>query len=482
MLTRLKVQGFKNLIDFDMRFGPITCIAGPNGVGKSNIFDAIQFLSSLMDETLLEAATRVRQDTSSANASSIFSRGRYSYIPEIRMEADMIVPKIVRDDLDQDAIPSTTTLRYNVAIRLREKDFSSIPRLELIEEKLTHIKRSEMLRNIPYTKQHESWRKSVLIGKREKPLISTDIDSGPVLIKVHQDKHGGRTQSRRADSLPRTVLSTINNAENPTALAARREMQSWRLLQLEPSRLRTSDEMSATPYLEFDGKHLAATLNRLLNSSEKNSDSLRARIANRLSALIDDVQDVNIERDDKRELLTVLVSGKDNIWFRARDLSDGTLRFLALSVLEADTSWGGLICMEEPENGIHPSRISAMLQLLESLAVDPTLAADDTNPLRQVIFNTHSPDVVGLMNTDSVLFAVLTNFSKPEGRFRGIACRPLWETWRLKKGDIPISKGEILRFLKALPLALNDDYYRKYSRPVASCPELFEQLSLFPKD
>lgn len=38
MLTRLKVNGFKNLVDVDVRFGPFTCVAGANGVGKSNLF------------------------------------------------------------------------------------------------------------------------------------------------------------------------------------------------------------------------------------------------------------------------------------------------------------------------------------------------------------------------------------------------------------------------------------------------------------
>lgn len=44
MLTRLRVRGFKKFVDVDVRFGPFTCIAGPNGVGKSNLFDAILFL------------------------------------------------------------------------------------------------------------------------------------------------------------------------------------------------------------------------------------------------------------------------------------------------------------------------------------------------------------------------------------------------------------------------------------------------------
>ncbi len=58
MLTRLKVSGFKNLVDVDVRFGPFTCVAGANGVGKSNLFDAIRFLSAIADRPLIEAAFR----------------------------------------------------------------------------------------------------------------------------------------------------------------------------------------------------------------------------------------------------------------------------------------------------------------------------------------------------------------------------------------------------------------------------------------
>jgi AAA15 family ATPase/GTPase len=37
MLTRLEVQGFKNLLDVSIDFGAFTCIAGANGIGKSNV-------------------------------------------------------------------------------------------------------------------------------------------------------------------------------------------------------------------------------------------------------------------------------------------------------------------------------------------------------------------------------------------------------------------------------------------------------------
>jgi len=60
VLTRLKVDGFKNLDGIDVRLGPFTCVAGPNGVGKSNLFDAIAFLAALADRPLVEAASIVR--------------------------------------------------------------------------------------------------------------------------------------------------------------------------------------------------------------------------------------------------------------------------------------------------------------------------------------------------------------------------------------------------------------------------------------
>ena len=46
----------------DIYFGPFTCIAGANGIGKSNLFDAITFLGSLASKTFLEAAQGVRDE------------------------------------------------------------------------------------------------------------------------------------------------------------------------------------------------------------------------------------------------------------------------------------------------------------------------------------------------------------------------------------------------------------------------------------
>jgi AAA15 family ATPase/GTPase len=72
------------------------------------------------------------------------------------------------------------------------------------------------------------------------------------------------------------------------------------------------------------------------------------------------------------------------------------LRILALCILEFDEKHTGLLCFEEPENGIHPFRIKAMTELLKDLSVDFN---EVEVPLRQVIVNTHSPVLVGNMET-----------------------------------------------------------------------------------
>src|SRR6476646_10217794 len=94
MLTRLRVNVFKNLVNVDVRFGPFTCIAGANGVGKSNLFDAIHFLSALADQTLIDAALSVR----TGNVRSLFHRVGDDYDEEMSFEAEMIVPQEGIDD------------------------------------------------------------------------------------------------------------------------------------------------------------------------------------------------------------------------------------------------------------------------------------------------------------------------------------------------------------------------------------------------
>ena len=126
-------------------------------------------------------------------------------------------------------------------------------------------------------------------------ISTTKREEGTCVIKLHQDAQdgqgGGRAYERAAGTLPRTVLSSSTAAESPTALCARREMQAWRLLQLEPAFLRQPDEFSAPSHLDGNGQHLPANLARITDRDDP--DRTYTQIANRLSELIGNVRGID---------------------------------------------------------------------------------------------------------------------------------------------------------------------------------------------
>ena len=163
MLTRLAVSGFKNLVDVNVKFGPFTCIAGTNGVGKSNLFDAITFLSYLAEHPLQEAALMVRDEQSkTGDLRSLFTRTGDAHEVCMSFEAEMIVPQQGTDDLGQTANASITFLRYKLV--LGYEDSSSIStngRLVLLSEELIHINRGDAAKKLGFANSPK-WRDKCL--------------------------------------------------------------------------------------------------------------------------------------------------------------------------------------------------------------------------------------------------------------------------------------------------------------------------------
>lgn len=492
MITRLKVKGFKNLYDVELYFGPFTCVAGTNGVGKSNLFDALKFLGELANKSLVEASLSIRETETEKRSKSldirnIFFNDGKKYCDKIEFEVDLILPTSATDDLGQTAKPTTAFVTYKLGIKYNEDNTPNSKNiLEIIYEKLLPLKKTEFQRTLTQMGASGDWIKSVTGGKRQNatPFIDTNETQHTVIISQDQVQ-GGRKKNLMIKTLPRTILSTANAIEMPTALICKREMESWRFLQLEPSALRSADDVSeSNQRIQANGSHLPATLYRLIN----NNANVSLSIANRLTDLIDDIFEINVDKDEKRDILTLMLKGKDGNFLPASSLSDGTLRFLALSIIEADPSEQGLICLEEPENGIHPARIPAILQLLKDIAADVSRPFSDDNPLRQVIINTHSPLVVSEIDDDVLLVAEPITYKENNRRFEGVIFKPLSDTWRINN-ELPsssaISKATLLKYLNPLSISqsLDDGYeldiekYPMRKRKVKERPEV-GQLSI----
>jgi len=462
VLTRLEVDGFKNLLGLKVEFGPFTCIAGENGAGKSNIFDAIQLLALLADHSLMEAAQEVRSTRSerTGDPRDLFWNGYSEADPTMSFAVEMIVPNEIEDDFGRPTKPSTTFLRYELEIGYEApRGLERIGRLVLLSESLRHITLGDAPGHIHFPHSASRFRKPVVVGRRSgKAFISTGTQNGERIIRVHQDG-GSRGQPRPSSAVraPTTVVSTITGAADQTILAARREMQSWRRLSLEPSALRAADRYTDPRSMDTDGRHLAATLYRVAtepHDDERHPEDVYATVAGRLSSLTGvTVRGLRVDADDTRELLTVRLRDSRGIELPARSLSEGTLRYLALCVLLEDQTVRGLLCMEEPENGIHPANVPAMVELVRDLAVDPMLPPGSDNPLRQVIINTHSPAVVQLVDPNDLLYATVAPVCRPDGTVtNALRVRPLVGTWRAGHTAEPaVGVGELLAYLTHPP-------------------------------
>lgn len=453
MLTRLRVKGFKNLRDVDLRFGFFTCVAGANGVGKSNLFDAIVLLSDLASMPVLKAFSQARGTNGrTADFEALFFREAGEPTPRIEFIVEMIIPREVLDDFDRKAKPTASFVEYTLVLRLSPDSASAATKdsIHIEKEELRAISSSDAGKFLEFKGGLELARDKHFVfgpGKRTTPFIQTSTDGDEPVIRLFGEKgldgskaRGGRALEVRARKSPQSVLSGVNLISHPTALAARREMQSWRLLQLEPSALRMPDQFSDEVQMSATGEHLPNTLFRLGGYGE---------IANRLSDLVPGVHAVDVQEDAVRQLRTLSVTMGDRRSYSASSLSDGTLRFLALAVLSNDPSAAGLVCMEEPENGIHPLRIPEMLHLVRGLSDADTAHSDEVQreALRQVIVNTHSPLVVAEILDDELLMAETL-------RLKGssfVNFKSLRGTWRTNAnaGDVQvsISRGEVDPYL-----------------------------------
>lgn len=489
MLTRLQVKGFKNLVDVDVRFGPFTCIAGANGVGKSNLFDAILFLSQLADKPFVEAASNVRGGEESPGR--LFSAHGDN---QMHLAAEMLIPEEGKDAFSQVAKASATLVRYELSLSLENAGKSRLQdRIRLDREQLSYIKKSDAVKSLAFPHGKE-WRDSVVAAGRSAHFISTEIEKG--VVNLHADRvkdpqkakrGGGKPVSFPTATLSRTALSAAQYAnETRTAVLVRNEMRSWRLLQLEPTAFRQPDNFQQIDEpMTVNGAHIPATLYRVasVEGDRTTEGRVYSNIANRLASLVEGVRSVRIDKDDTRRLLTLLMTDRYGLELPAAALSDGTMRFIALSVIQQDPTVGGVICLEEPENGIHPQRIEAILKLLNDIAVDPTIPQEDGNPLRQVIVNTHSTLVAARVADEDLIFA-RGRSRRIEGGKRipetTLSC--LDSTWRAKHGMETISRGEIKMYLSgSTPPDESEEEESRASRRKRRVIDRFDpdQLNLF---
>ncbi|MEM9985108.1 MAG: AAA family ATPase, partial [Bacteroidota bacterium] len=351
--------------------------------GKSNLFDAIMLLSRLAETDIRTAFGDQRGE-----AQELFTlQPDGTYASEMAFAVEMLVDRRVRDSWGSEAELKHTRLRYELCIE-RRKGHRNIERLFVKREALRPISRGMDIWYRDYIgSQNHYWHPKVTGGR--SPFISTLDDSNTV--NLHQDE-GSRGRPRPIEDLESTMLSGVINTEFPHALAAREEMRNWHFLQLNPVELsKPSAKLTASEVMGPDGSGLASALFRI----KSEDPGLLKDIGIDMARLIPSIQSIDVEEDKQEKKYVINITVEDGRTFSSMVLSEGTLRLLALATLKHDPLHRGVLCFEEPENGVNPRRISQVVNLLRGLSTEFKAEEEALYPARQILINTHSPVLVG---------------------------------------------------------------------------------------
>jgi predicted ATPase len=384
MITKIEINGFKTFENFELDLSPFVIIAGSNGSGKSNLFDAIRLLSSLAEKDLKTAFGEQR-----GSFSELFTLYSNSNRAEkMRFAVELFLDKVVKDPFNKEETLGHRRLRYELHISRRKDDKFGFERLFVDFEVLRPIKKGNDKWVKTFVNNNTEWE-SDKVSHNYKAYINTETRDEIRVISIRQDGIRGGKPTPVKD-LERSVLSGVNDASFPHAFAVREEMLNWRQFQFSPIELSKPSSMLGKDILDNEGRYLAGMLKRI----EVTEKPLIRSISRNIQNILPDIKRIFIDEDQARQQYVLMVEASDNRIFSANVLSEGTLRIIALSALKYDDRYKGLVCFEEPENGIHPFRMKKILDLLKDLSTDFNLEGEAEFSLRQVIINTHSPSLI----------------------------------------------------------------------------------------
>jgi predicted ATPase len=154
----------------------------------------------------------------------------------------------------------------------------------------------------------------------------------------------------------------------------RHRLGSWRLYHVHDtsstSPMRKTAKVDDNDFLHVDGSNLAAFL-YYLREKHADSYSLIRRTVQRVAPFFDDfrLKPLRLKPDDIRLEWRHKTSDQ---YFDASSLSDGTLRFIALTTLFLQPSeyLPSAILVDEPELGLHPYAIEMVASLIRQASVN----------------------------------------------------------------------------------------------------------------
>jgi len=361
MITRLQVRNFKSLRDIDLELGPLNVLIGPNMSGKSNILSAFRFLHLFMfpPPSLQGIGHAVAQE---GGINELLWKG------EDGGARGSAVSSLIRMGLEAaDETSPDTKFKYELELISGAGDFVS-----LNSESLKLVRDGQVL-DLVIQKQGVGWAKN------------TD------------GKELGGVGPPGSSALERQLMGWSGNT-------FRDWVKDWRFYHLIPPAMKQSGPVSKGEVLNEDGSNLSAWLMWL----QAHSTEAFGRINEVLSDLFPEVSSLRaIPTADGRAFLAAAEKGLKRAT-REFQLSDGFLALTALlSLIYAPPELcGTLVCIEEPENYLHPRLMETLVALLRQVQQE---VRDSQRPRTQFIITTQSPYLVNQFSLDEVIWVEKKN-------------------------------------------------------------------------
>lgn len=319
-LIEVSTSGYRSLRSIHYPVGDLEVFVGANGVGKTNLYRGLELLRAAAENRLGLALAQ------EGMRSALWAGARKRSAP-VRMTFGVTL-----------AEPGSraTSYRYEVEVGLPPPVTAAFPAEPDVKLEAVSIT--------------AGGRTTRLLGRQGASVMARGEDGRPVEVNL--------------DLLAsETVLGRLEDPGRYPALdAIRRTLLGWRFYHGfrtdAASPLRRPSVAVATPTLASDGGDLAAVFATL---AEIRQDTRELEEA--VSAAFPDSRLI-IEVDGPAATFGMSFPEFPNRTFAASELSDGTLRFLALAGALLAYRLPPFVALNEPESSLHPDLIPALADMI----------------------------------------------------------------------------------------------------------------------
>lgn len=382
MLSSISVHDWKSVKDATLNLDPLTVLIGTNSSGKSNILDALAFLSRIANGALLTSALQ-------GDGALSPMRGGLEWAPR-KHGSRFKISATTRADQHQD-------LTFTIECVIKDGQC---------------FIQSEQLVRTKYRPKAGGKRGAAI---RPVQLFWTDdvsADSPTVTARLYNSKRGAPRVLSRMSSVLFQLLTQRTLSEIQEGLEVMAEaLRSIFILDPIPSNMRGFSPLADR--LAPDASNIAGVLAALPPASKEQIETKLTRyVAELPEREIDRVYAEKVGKFGSDAMLYCeerFGSGGPKQTVDARGMSDGTLRFVAIITALLTRPPNSLLVIEEVDNGLHPSRSSLLLSML----------ADEGNARSvDVLVTTHNPALLDAMGTALVPFITVAHRDPSDGTTR----------------------------------------------------------------